>query len=198
MSEKSAGTRKTEKVFQTTSHIVINPFYTSGDLSGFDYEKELNAPGSFPYTRGVQASMYRGRLWTMRQYAGMGDAEESNKRYRFLLGQGTTGLSVAFDLPTQIGYDSDSPFALGEVGKVGVAIDTIEDMQRLFDGHRSGKGFHLDDHQLFGGGVARVLCRGRVHWIRSEEVERNNSERRPEKVCRCGTYIFIPRRRPCG
>jgi methylmalonyl-CoA mutase N-terminal domain/subunit len=132
MSDKTTS-KKPEKVFQTTSHIVINPFYTPADLASFNYDKELNAPGSFPFTRGVQASMYRGRLWTMRQYAGMGDAEESNKRYRFLLGSGTMGLSVAFDLPTQIGYDSDSPFALGEVGKVGVAIDTIEDMQRLFD-----------------------------------------------------------------
>jgi methylmalonyl-CoA mutase N-terminal domain/subunit len=129
----SGKTKKPEKVFQTTSHIVINPFYTPASLSDFNYDNELNAPGSFPYTRGVQASMYRGRLWTMRQYAGMGDAEASNKRYRFLLSQGTTGLSVAFDLPTQIGYDSDSSFALGEVGKVGVAVDTIEDMQRLFD-----------------------------------------------------------------
>ncbi len=133
MADKAAATKKPDKIFQTTSHIVINPFYTPADLSGFSYEKELNAPGSFPFTRGVQPTMYRGRLWTMRQYAGMGDAEESNKRYRFLLSQGTNGLSVAFDLPTQIGYDSDSPFALGEVGKVGVAIDTIEDMQRLFD-----------------------------------------------------------------
>jgi methylmalonyl-CoA mutase N-terminal domain/subunit len=133
MSEKAASTKKPEKIFQTTSHIVVNPYYTPTDLADFNYEKELNAPGGFPYTRGVQPTMYRGRLWTMRQYAGMGDAEESNKRYRFLLGQGTTGLSVAFDLPTQIGYDSDNPFALGEVGKVGVAIDTIEDMQRLFD-----------------------------------------------------------------
>ena len=133
MADKTAGT-KPEKVFQTTSHIVVKPYCTPSDLSSFDYDQELNAPGSFPFTRGVQASMYRGRLWTMRQYAGMGDAEESNKRYRFLLSQGTMGLSVAFDLPTQIGYDSDCPFALGEVGKVGVAIDTIEDMQRLFDG----------------------------------------------------------------
>src|SRR5882724_8821014 len=86
------------------------------------------------YTRAVQATMYRGRLWTMRQYAGMGDAEESNKRYKYLLANGTTGLSVAFDLPTQIGLDSDHPLAVGEVGKVGVAIDSIEDMQRLFDG----------------------------------------------------------------
>jgi methylmalonyl-CoA mutase N-terminal domain/subunit len=133
MADTAEARKKPEKVFQTTSHIVINPFYTPADLSKFSYENELNAPGSFPFTRGVQASMYRGRLWTMRQYAGMGDAEESNKRYRFLLSQGTMGLSVAFDLPTQIGYDSDNPFALGEVGKVGVAIDTIEDMQRLFD-----------------------------------------------------------------
>ena len=94
----------------------------------------MGYPGEFPYTRGVQATMYRGRLWTMRQYAGMGDADESNKRYKYLLANGTTGLSVAFDLPTQIGLDSDHPLAVGEVGKVGVAIDSIEDMQRLFDG----------------------------------------------------------------
>ena len=93
-----------------------------------------DAPGEYPYARGIQPTMYRGRLWTMRQYAGMGDAEESNRRYKFLLDQGTRGLSIAFDLPTQIGYDSDSPFALGEVGNVGVAIDSIDDMQRLFNG----------------------------------------------------------------
>ena len=91
-------------------------------------------PGEYPYTRGIQPTMYRGRLWTMRQYAGMGDAEESNKRYKYLLAHGTTGLSVAFDLPTQIGMDSDSPLAMGEVGKVGVAIDSIEDMQHLLNG----------------------------------------------------------------
>jgi methylmalonyl-CoA mutase N-terminal domain/subunit len=119
---------------QTTSHIDVNPLYTPADLDGFDYERDLGYPGQFPYTRGVQATMYRGRVWTMRQYAGMGDAEESNRRYKYLLSNGTTGLSVAFDLPTQIGYDSDNEFSLGEVGKVGVAIDSIEDMQRLFDG----------------------------------------------------------------
>src|SRR5271156_2568855 len=95
---------------------------------------DASGPGEFPFTRGIQPTMYRGRLWTMRQYAGMGDAEESNKRYKFLLANGTAGLSVAFDLPTQIGYDSDDPMAIGEVGKVGVAIDSIEDMERLFDG----------------------------------------------------------------
>ena len=119
---------------QTSSHIPVRPLYTPADLDAFNYDRDLGYPGEFPFTRGVQATMYRGRLWTMRQYAGMGDAEESNKRYRYLLANGTTGLSVAFDLPTQIGLDSDSPLALGEVGKVGVAIDSIEDMQRLFDG----------------------------------------------------------------
>src|ERR1700734_3885574 len=110
------------------------PLYTADDLAGFEPERDPGYPGEFPFTRGIQPTMYRGRLWTMRQYAGMGDAEESNRRYKFLLAHGTKGLSVAFDLPTQIGYDSDSPLALGEVGRVGVAIDSIEDMQRLFDG----------------------------------------------------------------
>ncbi len=119
---------------ETSSHIPVKPLYTPADLKGSDYESEVGYPGEYPFTRGVQATMYRGRLWTMRQYAGMGDAEESNKRYKYLLANGTTGLSVAFDLPTQIGMDSDHPLAAGEVGKVGVAIDSIEDMQRLFDG----------------------------------------------------------------
>ncbi len=119
---------------ETSSHITVNPLYTSSDLEGWDYDSDVGYPGQFPYTRGVQATMYRGRLWTMRQYAGMGDADESNRRYKYLLSQGTTGLSVAFDLPTQIGLDSDNPLAMGEVGKVGVAIDSIEDMMRLFDG----------------------------------------------------------------
>src|SRR6202046_4296488 len=110
------------------------PLYTADDLAGFEPERDPGYPGEFPFTRGIQPTMYRGRLWTMRQYAGMGDAEESNRRYNFLLAQGTEGLSVASDLPTQIGYDSDSPMALGEVGKVGVAIDSIEDMERLFQG----------------------------------------------------------------
>ena len=114
--------------FETSSGIPVQALYTPGETGkpGF--------PGEYPYTRGIQPTMYRGRLWTMRQYAGMGDAEESNKRYKYLLAHGTTGLSVAFDLPTQIGMDSDSPLAMGEVGKVGVAIDSIEDMQHLLNG----------------------------------------------------------------
>jgi methylmalonyl-CoA mutase N-terminal domain/subunit len=119
---------------QTSSHIPVHSLYTAANLEGSDLEDTVGYPGQYPYTRGVQATMHRGRLWTMRQYAGMGDAEESNKRYKYLLAHGTTGLSVAFDLPTQIGLDSDNPLAMGEVGKVGVAIDSIEDMQRLFEG----------------------------------------------------------------
>jgi len=119
---------------QTASHIPVQQIYTPADLEGWDYERQVGYPGEYPFTRGVQSTMFRGRLWTMRQYAGMGNAEESNQRYKYLLANGTTGLSVAFDLPTQIGMDSDSPLAMGEVGKVGVAIDSIEDMQRLFDG----------------------------------------------------------------
>ncbi|MFZ0420828.1 MAG: methylmalonyl-CoA mutase family protein [Candidatus Sulfotelmatobacter sp.] len=119
---------------ETSSHISVKALHTPADLKGTDYENEVGYPGEYPFTRGVQATMYRGRLWTMRQYAGMGDAEESNKRYKYLLANGTTGLSVAFDLPTQIGMDSDHALAAGEVGKVGVAIDSIEDMERLFAG----------------------------------------------------------------
>src|SRR6202041_1069022 len=125
---------KSNGVVETSSHIEVKPLYTPADLKGSDYESDVGYPGEYPFTRGVQATMYRGRLWTMRQYAGMGDAEESNRRYKYLLSNGTTGLSVAFDLPTQIGLDSDNPLAMGEVGKVGVAIDSIEDMMRLFDG----------------------------------------------------------------
>ncbi|HUD66401.1 MAG TPA: methylmalonyl-CoA mutase family protein [Candidatus Sulfotelmatobacter sp.] len=131
---KSKTSPTAAREIETSSHILVNPLYTPADLKGSDYESEVGYPGEYPFTRGVQATMYRGRLWTMRQYAGMGDAEESNKRYQYLMANGTTGLSVAFDLPTQIGMDSDHPLAAGEVGKVGVAIDSIEDMQRLFDG----------------------------------------------------------------
>src|SRR6476661_2960449 len=110
-------------------------FFDADDLDArkFDAAIDLGEPGSFPFTRGPQASMYRGKLWTMRQYAGFSTAAESNRRYRYLLERGTTGLSVAFDLPTQIGMDSDDSRARGEVGKVGVAIDSIEDMATLFD-----------------------------------------------------------------
>lgn len=120
--------------FVTGSNQEVNRLYDPLDLEDFDYLADLSFPGDYPYTRGVQPTMYRGKLWTMRQYAGFGDAEESNKRYKYLLKNGQTGLSIAFDLPTQIGYDSDHPMSHGEVGKVGVAIDTLQDMEILFDG----------------------------------------------------------------
>ncbi|MFP3910996.1 MAG: methylmalonyl-CoA mutase [Desulfobacteraceae bacterium] len=121
-----------KKEFVNTSGIPIERVYTPVDLEDSDYLSEIGLPGEYPFTRGVQPTMYRGRYWTMRQYAGFATAAESNKRYRFLLDQGQTGLSVAFDLPTQIGYDSDHEMALGEVGKVGVAIDSVQDMETLF------------------------------------------------------------------
>lgn len=119
--------------FTTSSHIEIKTCYGKAD-TGYDPDRDLGQPGELPYTRGVYPTMYRSRLWTMRQYAGYATAAESNRRFRYLLEQGQTGLSVAFDLPTQIGYDSDAPEAVGEVGKVGVAIDSLEDMEALFEG----------------------------------------------------------------
>ncbi len=123
-----------KKEFRSYSGIPIERVYTPLDIEGFDYLSHLGFPGEYPYTRGVQPTMYRGRFWTMRQYAGFGTAKESNQRYKYLLSQGQTGLSIAFDLPTQMGYDSDNPLVSGEVGKVGVAIDSLEDMEVLFSG----------------------------------------------------------------
>ena len=129
---RAQGERQTK--FETSSHVELKPHYTSQDLAGFDLERDLGWPGQFPFTRGVYPTMYRGRLWTMRQYAGYGTAAESNRRFRYLLEHGQTGLSVAFDLPTQIGLDSDHALAQGEVGRVGVAIDSLEDMETLLEG----------------------------------------------------------------
>ncbi|MFC1848097.1 methylmalonyl-CoA mutase [Chloroflexota bacterium] len=128
-----------EEKFLTTSGIEIDDVYTPDDNQAFDYNQALGYPGEYPFTRGVQPTMYRGRIWTMRQYSGFASAEATNKRYHYLLEQGQTGLSVAFDLPTQIGYDSDSPNAQGEVGKVGVPISSLDDMETLFEGIPLGK-----------------------------------------------------------
>ena len=127
--------------FETDSGLPIDALYAPEDLSdrGHDYGEDIGFPGEFPYTRGVQPSAYRGRVWTMRQYSGYATAEDTNRRFRYLLEQGQTGLSVAFDLPTQIGYDSDHPLAKGEVGKVGVPICSLEDMETLFDGIPLGR-----------------------------------------------------------
>jgi methylmalonyl-CoA mutase N-terminal domain/subunit len=132
MTTKTSAERRER--FETSSGIELPNDFNPSNTEEVDYERDLGAPGEYPFTRGVRRSMYRGRFWTMRQYAGYATAEESNARYKYLLAQGTTGLSVAFDLPTQIGLDSDDALALGEVGKVGVAIDSVEDMERLLDG----------------------------------------------------------------
>ncbi|RJP18525.1 MAG: methylmalonyl-CoA mutase [Candidatus Abyssobacteria bacterium SURF_5] len=125
--------KKRNYIFMTTSSREVNPLYTPADLPDFEYERDLGYPGEFPFTRGVHPTMYRGRLWTMRQFAGMGSARDTNKRYHFLLDHGQMGLSVAFDMPTLMGYDSDHTFSEGEVGRCGVAIDSVEDMSVLFD-----------------------------------------------------------------
>jgi methylmalonyl-CoA mutase N-terminal domain/subunit len=174
----------------------INPqvLYTPADLEGWSYDADAGYPGEFPFTRGVQSTMYRGRLWTMRQYAGMGDAEESNKRYKYLLSHGTTGLSVAFDLPTQIGMDSDHSMAIGEVGKVGVAIDSIEDMERLFAGINLEK---ISTSMTINASAAILLA------LYIAVAKRNGSDTRKlsgtvqndilkEYIAR-GTYIYPPR-----
>src|SRR5690349_7262809 len=189
---KAAGSTSADP--ETSSHIPIRPLYAPSDLSGRDLDRDLSYPGEYPFTRGVQATMYRGRLWTMRQYAGMGDAEESNKRYKYLLAHGTTGLSVAFDLPTQIGMDSDHAMAAGEVGKVGVAIDSIEDMERLFAGINLEK---ISTSMTINASAAILLA------LYIAVARRNGSDTRKlsgtvqndilkEYIAR-GTYIYPPR-----
>ncbi len=130
----SSDDHEVKERFTTASGVPLKSAYTPADLAEWDYEFEAGYPGQYPYTRGIHPSLYRSRFWTMRQYAGYGTAAESNARFRYLLSQGQTGLSVAFDLPTQIGLDSDHPLSCGEVGRVGVAIDSLEDMEALFTG----------------------------------------------------------------
>jgi len=181
-----------KREFKTSSGIVVDRVYTPEDVE-IDYESKLSYPGVYPFTRGVYPTMYRGRLWTMRQYAGFGTAEETNRRYKFLLEQGQTGLSVAFDLPTQIGYDSDHPMALGEVGKVGVAIDTIEDMEILFNGIPLDK---VSTSMTINSTCAQILSMY-VAVAERQGVERSNlrgtvqNDMLKEYIAR-GTYIFPP------
>ncbi|MFN2463114.1 MAG: methylmalonyl-CoA mutase [Candidatus Dormibacteria bacterium] len=132
--QKSLARGERKGAFETPSHLDVNTLYTPDSVSALDYERDLGFPGQYPFTRGIRANMYRGQPWSIRQYAGFGTAEESNKRFKFLLDHGQPGLSVAFDLPTQMGLDSDDPRAEGEVGQVGVAIDSLADMEALFDG----------------------------------------------------------------
>src|SRR5262252_1296804 len=178
---------------QTSSHIEVKPLYTPADMEHGNYQQQVGYPGQFPYTRGVQATMYRGRLWTMRQYAGMGDADESNRRYKYLLSQGTTGLSVAFDLPTQIGLDSDDPLAVGEVGRVGVAIDSLEDMLRLFDGIPVAE---VSTSMTINATAAILLCLylavARKQGVAFYEVNGTIQNDILKEYIARGTYIFPP------
>src|SRR5215217_5655325 len=167
----------------------FNPYNTRE----IDYEKDLNAPGEFPYTRGIYSNMYRGRLWTMRQYAGYATAEESNARYKYLLAQGTTGLSVAFDLPTQIGLDSDDPLAAGEVGKVGVAIDSVEDMERLFDGIPLGE---VSTSMTINATAAVLLCLyvavAKRQGVSADKLQGTIQNDILKEYIARGTYIYPP------
>ena len=173
---------------------VVRDFFDPDDASGWDPSEQLGYPGVFPFTRGIQPTMYRGRLWTMRQYAGFGTAAESNRRYRYLLEQGVNGLSVAFDLPTQMGYDSDHTLAAGEVGRVGVAIDSIEDMAALFDGiplNRVSTSMTINATAIIL--LALYVAVARRQGVAPREVSGTvQNDILKEYVAR-GTYIYPPR-----
>ncbi len=183
-----------KKKFTTTSGIEIKRQYDPSDLDGFEYVTDLGFAGEYPFTRGVQPTMYRGRLWTMRQYAGFGTAEESNKRYRYLFEQGQTGLSVAFDLPTQMGRDSDHPLASGEVGRVGVSIGSLADMEMLLDGLPLDK---ISTSMTINSTASILLAlylvaaeRRKVGWDKVNGTIQNDLLK--EYIAR-GTYIYPPR-----
>jgi len=179
--------------FETSSGIELPVDFNPSNTEAIDYDRDLGDPGEFPYTRGIRPNMYRGRLWTMRQYAGYATAEESNARYKYLLSQGTTGLSVAFDLPTQIGLDSDDPLAAGEVGKVGVAIDSLEDMLRLFDGIPLGE---VSTSMTINATAAILLClylaAARKQDVTFHKVNGTLQNDILKEYIARGTYIFPP------
>jgi methylmalonyl-CoA mutase, N-terminal domain len=179
--------------FKTSSGIELPVDFNPSNVEPVDYDRDLGDPGSFPYTRGIRRNLYRGRLWTMRQYAGYATAEESNARYKYLLSQGTTGLSVAFDLPTQIGLDSDSALAAGEVGKVGVAIDSLEDMLRLFDGIPLGE---VSTSMTINATAAILLCLylavARRQGVPVQKVNGTIQNDILKEYIARGTYIFPP------
>ena len=183
-----------EEQFLTTSGVSIQDLYTPADIAGLDEDRDLGRPGEYPYTRGVQPTMYRGRLWTMRQYAGFSTAEDTNRRFRYLLEQGQTGLSVAFDLPTQMGYDSDAPQAEGEVGRVGVPINSLADMEVLLDGLPLG----TVSTSMTINASAAVLLALYVAAAEKQGVARTQvsgttqNDILKEYIAR-GTYIFPPR-----
>jgi methylmalonyl-CoA mutase N-terminal domain/subunit len=179
--------------FESTSGEEFGRLYTPEHLEEFDYLRDAGFPGEYPFTRGVQPTMYRGRFWTMRQYAGFGDARESNKRYRYLLEHGQTGLSVAFDLPTQMGYDSDSPIAFGEVGKVGVAIDSLEDMEILFDRIPLGKvSTSMTINSTAAILLAMYVAVGEKQGVQAKDLNGTIQNDILKEYIARGTYIFPP------
>jgi len=183
-----------EERFLTNSGLEIDDLYAPDDLQGFDYVQKLGFPGEYPFTRGVQPTMYRGRVWTMRQYAGFASAEESNKRYHYLLEQGQTGLSVAFDLPTQIGYDSDSPKAQGEVGKVGVPISSLEDMETLFKGIPFDKvSTSMTINSTAPVLLAMYIAVGKKQGVDPSKLDGTIQNDLLKEYIARGTYIFPPR-----
>jgi methylmalonyl-CoA mutase N-terminal domain/subunit len=183
-----------EEQFLTTSGIEIDDVYTPDDAGASDYNQELGYPGEYPFTRGVQPTMYRGRLWTMRQYAGFASAEATNKRYHYLLEQGQTGLSVAFDLPTQIGYDSDSQKARGEVGKVGVPISSLEDMETLFDGIPLGKvSTSMTINSTAPVLLAMYIAVGKKQGVEPSKLNGTIQNDVLKEYIARGTYIFPPK-----
>jgi len=178
--------------FATSSDIELKPYYTAADIAA-DTDRTLGAPGEFPFTRGVQPTMYRGRFWTMRQYAGYASAAESNRRYRFLLDQGQTGLSVAFDLPTQIGYDADDPMAEGEVGKVGVSISSIHDMATLFDQIPLGKvSTSMTINAPASVLLAMYIAVGKRQGVEPKELRGTIQNDILKEYIARGTYIYPP------
>ena len=182
--------------FETDSGIPIDSLYVPDDLAnqGHDYLDDIGFPGEFPYTRGVQPNVYRGRVWTMRQYSGYATAEDTNRRFRYLLEQGQTGLSVAFDLPTQIGYDSDHPLAKGEVGKVGVPICSLEDMETLFDGIPLGR---VSTSMTINATASLLLCfyiaAAQKQGVGQEEVSGTLQNDILKEYIARGTYAYPPR-----
>jgi methylmalonyl-CoA mutase N-terminal domain/subunit len=179
--------------FETSSGIELPVNFDPANTEEVRYDRDLGEPGEFPFTRGIRPNMYRGRLWTMRQYAGYASAEESNARYKYLLSQGTTGLSVAFDLPTQIGLDSDDPLAAGEVGKVGVAIDSLEDMLRLFEGiPLSEVSTSMTINATAAILLSLYLAVARKHGVSFDKVQGTLQNDILKEYIARGTYIFPP------
>src|SRR5437660_2169820 len=179
---------------RTPSGIPVKQVFTPEDAAAVDAERDVGYPGEYPFTRGIHPTMYRGRLWTMRQYGGYAGAEESNARYRYLLEQGQTGLSVAFDLPTQMGYDSDHPMAQGEVGRAGVAIDTLEDMELLFDQIPLDKvSTSMTINSTAAILLAMYIAVARKQGVAAEKISGTIQNDILKEYIDRGTYIYPPR-----